>query len=263
MRLRLMKPDDGVSKFLEYQRSRVRVARGTVVNLALTLAAVDLFLISRTDAIAVSGGAMGLVIGNIAGLLVVAGVFVAHFGVQRAWLNRLQDAYRFFIDTGEAASGEPSGAQPDSSSIVAAAVHRLGEVELEFLIVRTADGCHWTIPKGHVREGEEPVDGVRREALEEAGVMGQVAPEPLTTYAYPPTRRGAVGDSQVTAYLLKAEHVVSAREGRSARWVTAGQAKKLLRQGRTARYASEGERVIELARQRLTKNEPEGGSPSR
>jgi len=251
MRLRLMQADDGVSKFLEYQRSRVRVARGTVVNLAFILAATDLFLISRTDVSAKTGGVLGLVIGNIAGLLVVVGVFVAHFGVQRAWLSRLQDAYRMFIDTREGASIEDSGAQSDTSSIVAAVVYRLVGGEPEFLIVRTADGCHWTFPKGHVREAEEPLDGVRREALEEAGVTGQVEAEPLTTYAYPSTRLRDIGDRQVIAYLLKAERTTAAGEGRSARWVSAGGAKRLLRRGRSVRHASEGERVLELARRRM------------
>jgi 4-hydroxybenzoate polyprenyltransferase len=46
----LQRGGEGVTKFLEYQRSRQRVARGTVVNVLLAIPSVLAFLHWRTDA---------------------------------------------------------------------------------------------------------------------------------------------------------------------------------------------------------------------
>src|SRR5437667_8840306 len=48
MRLSLLARDDGVAKFVEYQRSRMRIARATVLNLLFVLLALPLFLALQT-----------------------------------------------------------------------------------------------------------------------------------------------------------------------------------------------------------------------
>ncbi|MGH2556129.1 MAG: hypothetical protein ACRDHO_10485, partial [Actinomycetota bacterium] len=49
MRLRIMGLEDGRSRFLEYQRSRLRIARSTVFNLLLALPSSLWYLLARTD----------------------------------------------------------------------------------------------------------------------------------------------------------------------------------------------------------------------
>ena len=89
----------------------------------------------------------------------------------------------------------------DRREIVAAVCHRRRGHALEFLVVRTKGGTYWTFPKGHVELGESPADAALREAREEAGVEGEIAPAPFTRYRYPSTRRDE-GESLVSAFLL-------------------------------------------------------------
>ena len=46
-----------------------------------------------------------------------------------------------------------------------------------FLLVRSKDGRHWVLPKGHIEPGESPEDAARREVKEETGTDAEVGPE--------------------------------------------------------------------------------------
>lgn len=118
--------------------------------------------------------------------------------------------------------------------------------------MRTRDGRRWTFPKGHVREGESEPDAVARELLEESGARGDVATTSLTTYRYPPSRRGQRDDSNVVAYLVDFASMGQAAEGREAGWFEPEAARRRLAEGRSPAYAREASRVVDAALEALS-----------
>ncbi|MDR3513935.1 MAG: NUDIX hydrolase [Caulobacteraceae bacterium] len=66
----------------------------------------------------------------------------------------------------------------------AALPYRLGEAGVEILLVTSRETQRWVIPKGWPMKDREPHAAAAREALEEAGVAGKVAKEPIGAYRY-------------------------------------------------------------------------------
>lgn len=134
--------------------------------------------------------------------------------------------------------------------VVAAVCHRRDEGAVELLLVQTKGGNRWTFPKGHVEPGERPSEAAAREALEEAGVEGDVAAAPFTRYRYPATR-DAEDESLVAAYLLAVERQgpqADKERRRNPTWVAPDEAKRLLAAGgREPEYAEEHARVVREA----------------
>lgn len=129
---------------------------------------------------------------------------------------------------------------------------------VEFLLVRTKGGDKWTFPKGHVERGEDPCEAALREAVEEAGVTGEIDAAPLTEYAYPDTRGGA-GDTLVPAYLFEVTSETGAKEGerfREPTWLDPEAAeRRLAAGGREARYVDEHRRVLRAALDELRRRQ--------
>jgi 8-oxo-dGTP pyrophosphatase MutT (NUDIX family) len=134
--------------------------------------------------------------------------------------------------------------------VVAAVCHRCDEGSVELLLVRTKGGKRWTFPKGHVEPGEGHSEAAAREAREEAGVEGEVAPAPFTRYRYPSTR-DEEGESLVSAYLLEVlrqEPPAGKERRRDPTWVGPEEAMRLLAAGgREPVYAEEHARVVREA----------------
>jgi 8-oxo-dGTP pyrophosphatase MutT (NUDIX family) len=134
--------------------------------------------------------------------------------------------------------------------VVAAVCHRRRDGVVELLLVRTTGGNRWTFPKGHIEPGERPPEAAAREAREEAGVDGDVAPTPFTRYRYPATRE-AEGETLVAAYLLAVVREGSparSEHRRSPTWVGPAEAMRLLAAGgREPEYAEEHARVVREA----------------
>ena len=134
--------------------------------------------------------------------------------------------------------------------VVAAVCHRREEGALQLLLVRTKGGKRWTFPKGHVEPGEGPSEAAAREAREEAGVEGDVAPTPFTRYRYPSTRE-AEGETLVAAYLLAVVRQgppAHSERRRNPTWVVPAEAARLLAAGGRERdYADEHARVVREA----------------
>jgi 8-oxo-dGTP pyrophosphatase MutT (NUDIX family) len=145
--------------------------------------------------------------------------------------------------------------QRSSRAIVAAVCHRRVVDTVELLLVRTTKGKRWTFPKGHVGPGERPAEAAAREALEEAGVEGDVAATPFTHYRYPGTRADE-DESVVAAYLLAVTEQRAPASGerhRNPTWVTPDRATRLLAEGdREPEYAAEHARVVRDAVAALT-----------
>ena len=136
---------------------------------------------------------------------------------------------------------------------VAAACYRQTARGIEFLLVRTTGGCHWTFPKGHVKRGEHPLDAAAREAREEAGVTGRLDPESVGGYLYP----GGSGPKEerkdpVVAYLLEVVTEDPPEEvKREPTWFTPAEAMRRLAEDREEKYVREHDRILDAALERL------------
>ena len=130
-------------------------------------------------------------------------------------------------------------------SIAAAVCYRLNNNTVEFLLVRTTGGKHWTFPKGHIKTKlfESPWAAAQREAGEEAGVVGTVETELLTHYLY--RKRDKEDDDLVVAYLMRVEPGQQpCEEGRDPQWLTPEMAMKKLAKGRSKKQVTEHHQVI-------------------
>jgi len=70
---------------------------------------------------------------------------------------------------------------------------RLIDGELQILLVTTLNTRRWIVPKGWPIPGLAPSDCAAHEAEEEAGVTGDVQPEPVGTFHY--DKRRKAGDT--------------------------------------------------------------------
>ena len=146
--------------------------------------------------------------------------------------------------TSDARSSEP---QPGDQ--VAAICYRRVSSGVEFCFIKSSSGRR-IFPKGKVEEGERPCDSAAREAKEEAGVLGTVVEQPLTTFWYDRPKRGT--HETVTAYLL--EVVVSEvlrEKGRKPKWWSLERALEKLSKKKQADNADELKRVLKEAFQAI------------
>lgn len=256
MRQRVMGSDDPRSRFIEYQRNRLRIARATAFNLVFLSVPAGLFMAIRTQ--------LGAGVIVVTELLILIGAYFSLYATAKigsAWFGVMSEAYR------EWAEDHPKEAESDvdpgsgRSSVdprcfrVAAVCYRRPDSLLEFLVVKTTDGRFWTVPKGHVEHGEAAWEAAGREAREEAGVEGPVLESPFTRYRYPSSGRPCT-EVTVEAYLLRVD-----RDGdpdprerhREKEWVGAGEAKQLLASGRALRHALEHTRLIDEAQEEIAR----------
>jgi len=240
MRTVVMRDGGAMATFIDYQRSRLRVARGTAVNLMVAMLVAGVY-----SALHNSWPTTVRIEALLLGLLVVT--LPAAERIHTAWLGRLQDAYR----TLTAVEGTE---QLEDGTVAAVAYARTPDGPPRFLIVRTKGGKRWTFPKGHVEPGESESDAAQRELREEAGVAGVADDVPFTTYRYRATRKKARGDSLVRAFLveLPAEVVPKdAEAGREPTWLAPAEAAARLGHARDPRATDEHLRVLDEATRRI------------
>ncbi len=234
MRMRVLKDGGAMAGFLDYQRSRMRIVRGTAVNVALSLVAAPLYLGRNAEA-------WHAIVAAIALLVLLALTLTAGERIKSAYLERLVDAYKVLVKDKDKKPG----------SVVAAICHRDCEDGPELLLVRTSDGRRWTFPKGHVeKEDESARAAAAREAREEAGISGEVSQEPIAKYRY----RSRGGIDEVDAYLLAAQgegEFWLAEPWRRPEWMSFEKARRRLRRRREPKLADEHLRVIEKVEERL------------
>jgi 8-oxo-dGTP pyrophosphatase MutT (NUDIX family) len=236
MRLEAMKQGGALAGFLEYQRSRLRVIRGTALNLAIGAPIAFAFLWRNAEPWQAAVTATLLLVGAAVSLPVAVRIRTAH-------LERLADAYRLLVPPDEAKAKRRRDA-------AAAVTYGFVGGGPRFLLVRTTGGRHWTFPKGKVEKGETAPAAALREAHEEAGVTGELDEELVTTYRYPARH----GERDVHAYLLRADpeaELARGEDGREPRWTTPSEARRLLAKRRDERYAAEHARVLDEALARI------------
>lgn len=164
-RLRVLELDSAVSRFIEFQRSQLRVARATAVNTACGLVAWTLFILVRTDVAGSARGAGALVAGELLALVLLVSAYASHHWISESHERRVRDV----LDMVDAENQGPAVA------LVAVRTQDGGPL---FCLVRTAPrrgaiGRRWVFPKGRIK-GKDKGDLRRtaaREAAEEAGLQ--------------------------------------------------------------------------------------------
>ena len=89
MRLKILMQNDGVAKFIDYQRSRLRIARATAFNLPFIIITGIVFLFTRTD-FSNDQIAMFSIVGVI---LIILSWYVA-LRIESALTKTLKEAYK-------------------------------------------------------------------------------------------------------------------------------------------------------------------------
>jgi ADP-ribose pyrophosphatase YjhB (NUDIX family) len=103
------------------------------------------------------------------------------------------------------------------------------------VIVVNQDGRSWSLPKGHIDEGEDALDAARREIAEETGVTQLALVRELGTYARPKIGLDGTDDlterKTITMFLFRtAQNKLQPTDPRhpQARWVDPADVASLL-----------------------------------
>ena len=119
-------------------------------------------------------------------------------------------------------------ASPSLKHLAGALPYRVGvDGTVEFLLVTSRKSGNWLIPKGHIGAGEQAVQAAVREALEEAGVVGEVHSRRAGVYSF---RRDSV-DHDVQVYALRVteqQPVWKDASKRKRRWFPRSEAAQLV-----------------------------------
>lgn len=128
---------------------------------------------------------------------------------------------------------------------------------IELLLVRTTGG-RWTFPKGGIQAQLGLAGSAAQEALEEAGVIGTIEPQPFTHYLH---AKRELKDSEdqamkfcVAAFLMEVtvDNARMPERGRAPTWFSPNDAKRRLSEDRSVVYQNEFQRVIDAAIARLS-----------
>lgn len=100
--------------------------------------------------------------------------------------------------------------------------------ELRVCMVTSRSGNRWVVPKGLIEPDMTPAESAAQEALEEAGLRGEVSDEPVGAYSY----RKWGGRCDVDVYLMRVtdEAETWLESEREKRWYTVAEAAELARE---------------------------------
>jgi len=115
---------------------------------------------------------------------------------------------------------------------VAALPFRMTEAGLEVMLITSRRTRRWIVPKGWPEAGTSPAADAAREALEEAGVTGEVAPKPIGAFHYLKERKHGDGTNcRVNLFPLRVtrqRRTWPEKETREAQWFPYAEAAKLV-----------------------------------
>ncbi|WP_436641849.1 NUDIX hydrolase [Microbaculum sp. FT89] len=100
--------------------------------------------------------------------------------------------------------------------------------KMRILLITSRRRGRWIIPKGWPIENQPPVFAASREAFEEAGIIGDINPGPLTDYLYMKVLDdGSVEPCRVTVFGMRVHGTLSTwreQEQRQRRWFSVEEA---------------------------------------
>lgn len=119
-------------------------------------------------------------------------------------------------------------AKKSASAQYAALPYREIPDGLEFLLITTRRTRRWIVPKGWPMDGRAPHAAAAREALEEAGVIGEVGDKSIGSYRYFKERKtGELVPCKVDVFALKVKIQRKnwvEKEARELRWCSLSEA---------------------------------------
>ncbi|HEY5337743.1 MAG TPA: NUDIX hydrolase [Rhizomicrobium sp.] len=114
----------------------------------------------------------------------------------------------------------------------AALPYRVRAGALEILLITTRRTHRWIVPKGWLVDGQQPHDSAAVEALEEAGISGDICAKPLGFYRYQKLRKsGEVVPCKVGVFAMKVtrqRRTWLEKDVRQTRWYSAQDAAALV-----------------------------------
>jgi 8-oxo-dGTP pyrophosphatase MutT (NUDIX family) len=137
----------------------------------------------------------------------------------------------------------------------------------EILLIATAGGRRWQLPKGHVEEGEAPEQTAVREVREETGVTGEVvAALPSIDYTF--VERGMRRirkhvDYYLLAYVAGSEEDFDRHEVDGARWFSWNEGVARLSHANERRVAERAREMVLGPDAPAREAAPAGGSEER
>ena len=114
--------------------------------------------------------------------------------------------------------------EPDQAAVVPIQ-RRNGQAQV--CLIRRRGGRDWGIPKGHIENGDTPVEAALAEAREEAGLVGRIEGPSVGTYSYWKWE----GRLTVCVYVMTVLDVLPVwdeMDVRERRWTTLDDARHLL-----------------------------------
>lgn len=159
----------------------------------------------------------------------------------------LQHLMQSWKDRSLRASGEPSMKQ------AGAIPYTVVQGQIVFLIITSRGTGRWIFPKGELMPGKQPWEVAAEEALEEAGVQGEVDTAPIGSYRSLKSlsiRRTLI---EVDMYPLRVEHQLDnwpEQGSRHRHWVILPEARRLLSEKRLVELA------MRLSRRVLDRPQP-------
>jgi 8-oxo-dGTP pyrophosphatase MutT (NUDIX family) len=119
-------------------------------------------------------------------------------------------------------------AKKPASAQYAALPFRVNGESVEILLITSRRTRRWIVPKGWPIEGLGPAQSAAREALEEAGISGEVDKAPVGNFHYlKETKRGTSVPCRVELFALKVtrqHRTWMEKEEREQRWFPLGEA---------------------------------------
>ena len=99
---------------------------------------------------------------------------------------------------------------------------------LEILLITSCASRRWIIPKGNIDSHMSPHQAAAQEALEEAGVVGEIGHEPLGVFRYPKQiASGAIVTAKVVVFPLAVTRELDdwpEKDIREQHWFSQGEA---------------------------------------
>ena len=125
-------------------------------------------------------------------------------------------------------------AKTTAGTQVGALPYRVSEAGLEILLITSRRTHRWIVPKGWPARGPTPFADAAREALEEAGVSGQIAEQSLGVFHYiKELKHGMGAPCRVNLYPLKVTRQRkswSEKAAREKKWFPVTEAAALVRE---------------------------------